>query len=470
MIRKILAGGLLFLLFSVQLFGQDEPMSRIDTSGYVPGDLNYNLIVAAELGYDSEVLRLLNGGADINSKTAEGVSPLMYAAQNGQQRVVEILLLNGADPNLVPENGITALLGAVIQGYPAIAESLIRAGADLDQPDPVGVTPLMYACLYGDAEMADLLLYYGADPQKTDQEGNNALMLAVLARDPGTTGLLLQAGADVNDPDNEGYTPLMLAAQAGDTLLLSRLLDAGANIGQQNNAGATSLSLAISNGHAEAVKLLLDRGASPNESYPGNLTPISLSRSHGYDQVTGVLREAGARPAPFPMFGTLSLGISAGGNFTETVTGLSLGLTEELSGFRLEGGYARRPWAKRILLERNDSLSWQLWERRNYTWIGLYKEFGRKAGAGMHPFLGIKTLYTWGSYRGAETRPPALIRLVPAAGLTGGGNAISWRVWYEYMDLDIYRINPSRFMFELVFNMDLNRKTIRNKKPGWLND
>ena len=87
-------------------------VSEIDTSEYFPGDHGFNLIVASSKGYDIEVLRLLNKGADINAQTTEGVTALMYAVQNGHENVVKILLLNGADPDLKPYNDPPALIVA----------------------------------------------------------------------------------------------------------------------------------------------------------------------------------------------------------------------------------------------------------------------------------------------------------------------------------------------------------------------
>ncbi|MDP1525471.1 MAG: DUF3426 domain-containing protein [Rhodocyclaceae bacterium] len=52
---------------------------------------------------------LVERGADINAKCADGNSPLIYAARSGKLWGTEILLNAGANPNVPDSNGLTAL-------------------------------------------------------------------------------------------------------------------------------------------------------------------------------------------------------------------------------------------------------------------------------------------------------------------------------------------------------------------------
>ena len=66
---------------------------------------------------------------DINSRGADGRTPLMCAAKSGHYEVVKLLLNEGADVRARTVDGGTALQMAQAQGYKAIAELLAKHGA-----------------------------------------------------------------------------------------------------------------------------------------------------------------------------------------------------------------------------------------------------------------------------------------------------------------------------------------------------
>lgn len=68
---------------------------------------------------------LLSLGADVNSQTPGGVTPLHRAAYTGQVGVVKCLLKHQADVNLPDSDGCTALHKAAEQGHLSVAELLV---------------------------------------------------------------------------------------------------------------------------------------------------------------------------------------------------------------------------------------------------------------------------------------------------------------------------------------------------------
>lgn len=69
---------------------------------------------------------LLEKGANINAKTRNGWTALMYASCKGHFDMVKFLVENGADINAITDNGYTALNSALDK---EIEKFLIEAGA-----------------------------------------------------------------------------------------------------------------------------------------------------------------------------------------------------------------------------------------------------------------------------------------------------------------------------------------------------
>lgn len=68
---------------------------------------NFQLIRAAEKGQTKEVYRLIEAGADVNGRDAEGWTPYMAASSMGQLDAMRVLVAFGAKtvpPDLSDEN------------------------------------------------------------------------------------------------------------------------------------------------------------------------------------------------------------------------------------------------------------------------------------------------------------------------------------------------------------------------------
>lgn len=118
------------------------------------------------------VQRLLDQGADPDSREEDGMTPLLWAANSGCLETVRILLAAGADPNAVWDDGTTPLIEAVVGDsaaaieemhpiYAQIVELLLEAGADPSVEDPDGYTALEIAREVGYEHLVVLL--EGAD-------------------------------------------------------------------------------------------------------------------------------------------------------------------------------------------------------------------------------------------------------------------------------------------------------------------
>ena len=96
---------------------------EMNHSGWTP--LHY----CAWGGHDDICRFLLEKGAKIDARSANGTTPIMMAARQGHLETVKMLLANSANANLKNEAGATALTWALKEGKEAVAELLRKSGA-----------------------------------------------------------------------------------------------------------------------------------------------------------------------------------------------------------------------------------------------------------------------------------------------------------------------------------------------------
>jgi len=149
-----------------------EYMQKIDEQKVSPEEqkkLNEQLIEAVNGGNADKVKKLLEKGASANAKDGYE-TVLCRACDRKQDEIVDILLKNGADIDSRTDLGATPLvLASVHKENVKILELLIDAGAEIDAKDDFGRTALIYAAGFGDAEMVKFLLDKGADPDIAGQ-------------------------------------------------------------------------------------------------------------------------------------------------------------------------------------------------------------------------------------------------------------------------------------------------------------
>ena len=105
--------------------------------------------------------RMLDKGAEVNIKDADGITPLHLAARENHRNVLELLLAKGACVNAKDKFGLTPLHLAAEQGNAAEVTLLIEQGADRNAKaeggEYKGCTPLAIAEKKKKGEIVTLL-------------------------------------------------------------------------------------------------------------------------------------------------------------------------------------------------------------------------------------------------------------------------------------------------------------------------
>jgi ankyrin repeat protein len=141
--------------------------------------INLLLRVAARENHLPEVSRLLSVGADVNAKSNDGWTPLLWACFNGHSQVVIELLQHGADIEVKGNYGDTPLHKACYRGHGAVVTELLSRGANTEAKDNEGETPLHWVCMNGHVAIVKALLSGGADILAANKNGHLPIYFAV---------------------------------------------------------------------------------------------------------------------------------------------------------------------------------------------------------------------------------------------------------------------------------------------------
>ena len=121
------------------------------------------LHLASGKGFFEVVECLIAKEAKINTKGEMGETPLHVALQHDQNKIVEYLIMKGADVNVKSKiKDWTPIHHAAMCKSPANVEILIKNGANIDAKADRGCTPLMLASQIGHLEMVNMLVQLGA--------------------------------------------------------------------------------------------------------------------------------------------------------------------------------------------------------------------------------------------------------------------------------------------------------------------
>jgi ankyrin repeat protein len=287
----------------------------VASAGAATDDLG--LVDAARNQDQARVRGLLNRRADVNVRSDDGSTALLWSAHWNDVETARLLIRAGANANVANDFGMTPLSRACTNGSAPLVELLLGAGANPDTAIATGETPIMTCAGSGAADAVRTLVARGADVNaKEPSQNQTALMWAAAERYPNVVRLLIEAGAQLQARTKQGFTALHFAAREGDLAGVRQLLTAGVNVntlsrpdeppgagqGREEgpaggaagggsagrsatgtprgpayqatvSAGSTPLLVATVRGHVALALFLLDQGADPNVLDAG-FTPL----------------------------------------------------------------------------------------------------------------------------------------------------------------------------------------------------
>ena len=253
---------------------------------------------------DTKAVRsLLTQKADVNARSSDGSTALLWLAHWNDAETADLLLKAGADANTSNDFGMTPLSQACTNGSFEFVRLLLKSSANPNTAIATGETPLMTCAKTGNADAVRLLVEYGAAVNaKEPAQGQTALMWAAAERHPNVVSALIALHADLKAHSKEGFTPIHFSARVGDLESVKLLLAAGVDVNIQTQtqtnqtktadndepvvtvgvtrapraggaAGYTPLLVATLRAQAEVALYLLDHGADPNIEAAG-FTPL----------------------------------------------------------------------------------------------------------------------------------------------------------------------------------------------------
>jgi uncharacterized protein len=271
-------------------------------SGAAAANGDFRLVEAAKNQDQQRVRTLLNQHADVNVRSDDGSTALLWAAHWNDVATADLLLRAGANANAANDFRMTPLSAACTNGSTALVELLLKAGASPNAPIATGETPIMTCASSGTTDAVRMLIERGADVNaKEPSQNQTALMWAAAEHHPEMVQTLIDAGADLQAHTRKGFTALHFAAREGDLEITRLLLGAGVNVNIRSQPDPSDPAQARGDGpgRGRTASGSAPRGAAPaGPAYQATLsagsTPLLVATVRGQVPLALFLLEQGA--------------------------------------------------------------------------------------------------------------------------------------------------------------------------------
>ena len=219
---------------------------------------------------------LLKNGADVNSVTKLGATPLFLAACSGVYDVVKALLSYSPDLEIALADGATALIGGIRSGNAEVVRLLLEAGANINHQSERNRFSLQFAVERNMVDVLRVLMEYSPKLDLVDDDGDTALHCINSDTPIEVVKILVNAGVDVNFRNRNRDTPICKAVWSNipETLFY---LAKKAKLDIVGGIHGGPLHIACYRSDLRLVKILVEAGADVNLTDPVAGTPLQIA-------------------------------------------------------------------------------------------------------------------------------------------------------------------------------------------------
>ncbi|MBV7434080.1 ankyrin repeat domain-containing protein [Cardiobacteriaceae bacterium TAE3-ERU3] len=189
---------------------------------------------------------------------------LFQAVASGEQAQVEKLLECGADINSRDKGKRTPILVAAQNKHYDLVRWLAEQGADINAQDNKSFNPFIHGCINNDLTLVKLMVELGTDVTCLTRFGGNGLTPAAEKGHEEIVKYLLEnTDINVNLTNTVGWTALIEA------IIL--------------NDGSEKMQ--------RIVRTLLEHDADPNMTDEWGVSPLDLAKRKGYSEIAAIIEE-----------------------------------------------------------------------------------------------------------------------------------------------------------------------------------
>lgn len=196
--------------------GSKDKLDQMAAKDYFVEGLQGELAEAVANGYDAEIKKAIDMGADVNYIGKKGMTPLMWGIVKESYEGVLTLLKYNADPNISTDANNVMQMASML-GDSRYLNLLIQHGGDVNtEIERSGRTIIFEAALNNRIDNIKLLVKHGANIDHKNISGSTVLHDAVTAKSYEVAVALVKLGAKSTIKDRWGYDVLSTLKQYGD--------------------------------------------------------------------------------------------------------------------------------------------------------------------------------------------------------------------------------------------------------------
>src|SRR5262245_12765298 len=131
-------------------------------------------LVGAVKNQDVQQVRALLGQhPDVNVRSEDGSTALLWAAHWNDLQTAELLVRAGADANVANDFRMTPLSQACTNASSALVDLLLKAGANPNTPVATGETPIMTCARSGNVDAVRMLFVHRSEERRVGKDGSS---------------------------------------------------------------------------------------------------------------------------------------------------------------------------------------------------------------------------------------------------------------------------------------------------------